>query len=138
VAGILVAKTSGMTRVPSEHYAAALSSASPSFRRLVGDLIDGRVVEPDGSSHEIMPIEEGSTYCRIVCVDLTPGVDTCFLINVWSRNDNGRNGQWDDRGTPQLLDDVRIDGEWQLYNCIIALRSRSLSSVFPEGEFPRD
>lgn len=135
--GILVAQ-SGTTYAPSVHYAAALSGISLAFRDLVERFINGHIVEPDGDTFDILPIKEGPEYSQVVCVDLSPGVDRCFLIDLWPRRDNGRLGSWDDRGSPRLLEDVRIDGQWQLYNCVITLRTRSLSSVFPDGEFPAD
>ena len=128
--GILVANTQ-TTDAPSVHYKAAFTGVSPQFRSFVGSFIDGYMVEPDGEAHDIVPIAEGSTYSRVACLDLSPGVDRYYEIKVWSRRDNGRNGPWDDRGAPTLLDDVRIDGQWQLYNCILALSTRSLSSLYP-------
>lgn len=99
---MLVAGAPGLRRAPSEHFAVGLSAVSPLFRQMVADLIDGRGVAPDGQRLDVSARKARSDYAQLVAVELLPGSDRCFLIDLWSRTDNGADGVWDVRGTPQF------------------------------------
>lgn len=131
----MVAGAPGLKAAPSEHYKAALSAVSAPFRALIADLIDGNVARPDGSRLDISPRAEQPEHLQLVVVELLPGSERCFLIDMWARTDGGRDGEWDQRGTPVLPDDVRTDGRWEFYNCYVALRQWGRSAHF-RGEYP--
>lgn len=136
--GMLVAGAPGLKRAPSEHFAVALSAVSPPFRRLVADLIDGGCVTPDGGRLDVSARGARSNYAQLVAVELLPGSERCFLIDIWPRTDNGDDGVWDPRGTPKFLDDVLNDsGSWEIYNSWVALRQWGRSAHF-RGDYPKD
>ena len=134
---MLVAGAPGLRSAPSEHYAVSLSAVSEPFRRVVADLIDGRGVQPDGVRLDVSARKERSEHVQLVAVELLPGSERCFLIDVWSRKDNGLDGEWDTRGTPRLLDDVLVGGRWEFYNCYVALRQWGRSAHF-RAQYPND
>lgn len=137
VTGMLVAGAPGLERAPSEHFAAALVAAeSPQLRRIVADLIDGHPVTPDGNRLDISARTARHDSAQLIALDLQPGLAFCFLITIWAREDCGTDGEWDRRGTPQLLDDVLSHaGRWELYNCRVTLQSWS-RSAHVRGHYP--
>ncbi|WP_155725983.1 hypothetical protein [Mycobacterium avium] len=135
--GMLVAGAPGLGRAPSEHFAVALSAVSPPFRRLVADLIDGARVTPDGERLDVSARKARSNYAQLIAVELLPGSERCFLIDLWPRADDGDDGVWDPRGTPQFLNDVLNLGCWEFYNSWVALRQWGRSAHF-RGDYPKD
>ena len=136
MAGMLVAGMPGLRRAPSEHFAVALSAVSSPFRQLVTDLIDGRVVAPDGRL-DVSERKVRADFAQLVAVELSPGSERCFLIDFWPRIDNGADGDWDGRGTPRLLDDVRAGDRWWFYNCFVSVRQWGRSAHF-RAVYPKD
>ena len=134
---MLVAGAPGLNTPPSGHFKVALSAVSAPFRKLITDLIDGNLARPDGSRLDISPRVEQPGHLQLVAIELLPGSDRCFLIDVWVRTDGGRDGQWDPRGTPVLSDDVLTDGRWEFYNCYVALRQWGRSAHL-RGVYPKD
>lgn len=137
MAGMIVAGAAGLRREPSAHFAGALSTVSAPFRALIADLIDGNLTRPDGSRLDISPRTEQPGHVQLVGVELLPGSDRCFLIDMWARTDAGVDGEWDPRGTPILLDDVLAGGRWEFFNCSVALRQWGRAAHF-RGEYPKD
>lgn len=137
MAGMIVAGTAALQRAPSAHFAASLSAVSGSLRRLVADLIDGRPARPDGSRLDISARTAQPPHVQLVAVELLPGSERCFLIDIWARTDTGQDGEWDPRGMPVLPDDVLTDGRWEFYNCYVALRQWGRAAHF-RAEYPKD
>ncbi|GAB88159.1 hypothetical protein GORHZ_006_00280 [Gordonia rhizosphera NBRC 16068] len=122
-------------RKPSEHYANTLSMGSPALARLVSELIDGHPAQPDYVELHLQPISESPIYSRITAHDEDPNAKASFVVDLWSRTDNGSLGEWDGRGTPSLLTDVRQNGTWQLFNCCVAVRPFDRADLYA-GKYP--
>lgn len=134
---MLVAGKPQLEIVPSQHFGAVLCMASEPFRSVIAALIDGERVDPGGDPRDIMELESTSGYALLAGVDLSPGVDLCFVIKVWARTDARRYGRWDPRHKPKLLDDVCASGGvWELYNCEVDVRAWGVKRLF-DGDYPR-
>lgn len=134
--GVLPA-SSEVTRAPSDHYAGHFVHASAALVEVVSDFIDGNWVTPVAPI-EIMPLVEGDGFARLALLDVTeaPGwPDRAFVVDIWRRSEPDAS-DWDQRGTPVLLDDFRQARRWQIYNCWVSVISWSRGRV-TRGDLPK-
>ncbi len=136
--GVLVAGTEGLSRSPSQHYAAHFTGVSAPLAQFAKAFVDGALATPMGTV-DALPVEESPDYARVGLVDVAAGFEKrCYVVALWARsaeNLASSPGNADARGEPTLLAAVRAGKGWQVHNCYLTLVSWDRERLF-RGDYP--
>jgi hypothetical protein len=137
VHGVLIAGAGGLSRSPSQHYAAHFTGISAPLGQFATAFVDGALATPIGTV-DALPIEESPDYARVGLVDVALFEKRCYVVALWARSaqdlvasPNNR----DSRGAPTLLAAVRVGGGWQVHNCYLTMVSWDRDRLF-RGDYP--